>query len=63
MKYKILVALGVLGALGYVFREKVVQAVNAVLDKVDAMVMVDDPTEDPPADRDDPVYGTLADPR
>lgn len=44
MKYKILaVALG-LGALGYVFREKVMAAVNALLDKVDAVVMVEDPS-------------------
>lgn len=50
MKYKILGVVLALGALGYLFREKVVDLVNDVLDKVDAMV--EDPTTDDELDYD-----------
>lgn len=55
MKYKILgIVLG-LGALGYVFREKVVEFVNGLLDKVDAMI--EDQTPDPDPEVPDNVEG------
>ena len=46
MKYKILAVVLGLGALGYVFRDKVAEFINSALDKVDALIEDQTPDED-----------------
>lgn len=53
MKYKILVTLLGLGALGYLLRDKVVALANDILDKVDALI--EDQTPDEESEVPDPV--------